>query len=115
MTQEIMIQMKDKMNLITDIGISIEIKDFFRGCENVETFNIKEDMVYKVSIKLNRFSLFESKKIFSSFLHFIEYSSGSFYLRKIYNEEIIYSLLTFDDDFEGFYCELEFKWLSFNE
>lgn len=111
MIQELMTQMKDKISFETDPGISIEIRDFFRGCENIETFKISvnENMIYIISIKLKTFSLFESKKVFSAFLRFIEYSGGSFYLRKSNNEVIAYSLLTFKENLKGFYCELEFN------
>ncbi|MEL7656353.1 MAG: hypothetical protein AAGU75_10655 [Bacillota bacterium] len=111
MTHELMTQMKDNINIGTDPGIGIEMKDFFRGCEDVETYNISvsENMIYKIQVKLKTFSLIESKKVFSAFLRFVEYPGGSFYLRKSNNEVTTYSLLTFKENMKGFYCELEFK------
>lgn len=110
MVHELYLQLSSKLTYYTDPGLNIEMKDFFRGCQEVESFSITitEDDRYKITIKLKQFSLVEAKKLFSTFLKFIEYPAGSFYTRKKKGEMIEYNLISFKEDMKGFNCEIEF-------
>ncbi len=78
----------------------------FRGLSFIIT--ITKDNHYKITIKLKQFSIGETKKVFSTFLEFIEYPAGSFYIREKKKEAIEYKLISFKEDMRGFNCELEF-------
>ncbi len=110
MLQELIQQIAKQIYLITDTGISIEIKDFFSTNESVIQYELEvEQNVYKITIKLKEHNSREAKKVFSRFLRFIEYSGGSFYIRKSNTESIEYLLVSVSEDNKGFYCQLTFK------
>lgn len=110
MLQNLMTQIKDKVNYGTELGLNFDIQHFFVDCEDVNTADISiiDGKSYKVSVKLKEFNMYEAKKVFTGFLHFIEYPAASFYIRSIREEFIGYTLLSFDQDMIGFYCEIEF-------
>ena len=93
-----------------DVGVSIEIKDFFRGNENVSEYALEviEGKKYRVFVRLKQYSVQEVKKVFSAFLNFVEYSGASFYIRKIKTECIEYLLFSIDNNNHGFYCQVLF-------
>lgn len=94
----------------TDPGISVEIRDFFKGADGIKEYKVEvlENERYRVCVRLNKYSLQDVKKIFSAFLHFIEYSGASFYLRKNNVDSIEYLLLSANEDKTGFYCQILF-------
>jgi hypothetical protein len=110
MVQELLSQIKDKISYGIDPGISIEIRDYFRGREDIDAFNVGviDGKSYIISVSPKNFSLNESNRIFLDLMHFIEYSAGSFFIRNKSGDLIKYSLLSFNKDLKGFYCEVEF-------
>lgn len=110
MKENFILQIGNSINYITDAGLEYEIKDFFNSYEQIKYFKmfIDEDNIYNISVKLNKYNLFEAKKIFISFLTFIEYSKGSFYIRNENKNKIEYTLVSFKDNFKGFCCKVEF-------
>ena len=110
MKEDFILQIRNRIKYITDIGLEYEIKDFFNSYEQIKYFQmfIDEDNIYNISVRLNKYNLFEAKKIFISFLTFIEYSKGSFYIRNENKDTIEYTLVSFKDNFEGFCCKVEF-------
>lgn len=103
-------QITEKISYGTDIGVSIEIKDFFRGCEDVDDFTLEvlEGKRYKISVKLKTYGIQEVTDVFLNFLHFIEYSAATFYTRKVNIDYIEYLLFSVNDDNHGFYCQVLF-------
>jgi len=111
MLDEIFKQLTKSISHEVDTGISIEIKDFFRGNESVNEYKLEviEEKKYRISVNLKTHSVQEAKKVFSAFLHFVEYSGASFYIRKINTEYIEYLLLSVSNNNNGFYCQVLFK------
>lgn len=111
MLETIFKEFAERVSYGIDTGVSIEIKDFFEGNENVKQYilEVADGKKYKISVKLKTYNIQEVKKIFSDFLHFVEYSGASFYVRKTNIECIEYFLLSVDNDDQGLYCHLIFR------
>lgn len=103
-------EISGQLEISIEPGISIEIKDFYEGNKDVNNFNVEiiEEKKYKITVELKKYSLQVVKKIFSSFLNFIQYSDMSFYLRIDKVEEIQYTLITGKENKKGIYCEIIF-------
>lgn len=110
MLEELFKQIMNEIDYKVETGLNIEIKDFFRGTENVSEYKLEilEGKKYRILVKLREYNLQEVKRIFSAFLHFVEYSNMSFYVRREKDEGIEYLVLSARADRVGFYCQLLF-------
>lgn len=102
--------MLDKIEYIKEIGLEIEMKDFFNSYKNITNFHyiIDENNKYIITVDVKKWDLFDVKKIFHSFLMFMEYSKGSYYERSKFDNIIEYKLISWSDDLKGFYFKIKF-------
>ncbi|WP_426762214.1 hypothetical protein ACP6EW_18610 [Hafnia paralvei] len=100
----------DAVEIITDPGISIEIKESFRDEPEVLNFNlVVKERKYFVKVKMKDFSYQVSKELFMSMVIFIQYPCFTYYKRNIRKNKIVYELITADEDMKGFVCEITFE------
>lgn len=66
----------DSTHFEVELGIKIELRDFFEGAENIETYNITivNEEQYTINIKLREFSFNKAKESFYCLMNFIQYS-----------------------------------------
>jgi|GEM_PF-3219333 len=110
MIQPIINELAKKINYNTDPGITIEITDCLKCEDNISEYNIEflEDKRYKINITLEKYNIQEAKKVFTSLLHFIEYSAATFYVRTKSDKFVEYLLLSSMEDGTGFFCQIIF-------
>lgn len=91
-------------------GINAEIAEFLQNQANVTKYNsiIDEDKHYHIKVRLDNFSAKSVKDLFTRFMHFLEYSGGTFYAKKNYQDQIQYLLISVMENGIGFYIEIEF-------
>lgn len=94
-----------------EMGLNIEIKDFLQDYSGVKkySFTVDENNRYFVKILLENFTVRSAKSIFTSFLHFIEYSGATLYTRQEVQNGIRYVLISLTEDGAGFFMEIEFS------
>jgi hypothetical protein len=110
MLDELMTHIKNEIKYGIDLGMKIDINDFFKGCDDVKDYFIEviEENTYMITTKLKNYKLQEVKKVFSQFLRCMEYSAGSFYTRQNIGETIEYDLYSIKEDMTGFHCKIKF-------
>lgn len=104
--------LKDKISIIKELGLTIEIEEFCRGCKEIKNYKISivEDLSYEIIINLKESNERVAKRIFTSFIHFIEYSAITFYTKNITRENIEYLLVSANQEMKGFICKVIFKY-----
>lgn len=97
------------INCNLEVGLTSEINDLLERELNVEFHKlVLEGSMFILTIKLKTFNLVEIKKVFSSLVRFIEYTS-TFYVREEKEESIEYFLLSSTSYQKGFLCHVIFK------
>lgn len=112
MQQDLLQNIIKQVELITDQGLSIEIKDFYEGEPNVVNYGFSiEDTCYVIHIKLKCFDLAVVKKLFLSFAAFMQYSEFTFYTLETADtgDSASYHFLSGREDLKAFYCKLIFS------
>jgi len=100
----------NRIELITDPGISCEIDAFFRDKKSVLGYKLSiKDSKYFLEVELNQPSRSMANELFMSLISFIQYHRFTYYQRNLLDNSIIYELVTAIDDKEGFYCKVIFK------
>jgi hypothetical protein len=105
-------QMAKKVDLDYEPGISSEIRSLFEYLQNDEKILKKatlkfENETYLVFMEMEEYDRIAAKQIFNSFVQFIEYSYATFYLRKTYDNKVVYWLLSSTEDNKGFLSHIE--------
>jgi hypothetical protein len=102
-------QVAEQLKIITDEGITFEIKDFLGKQSNIKEFKVQIDKLqYRVLIKLNEYSLSEAKKVFYPLVRYIQYNS-TFYGHKVNEDSIEFLLISAYEDKTGFFCHVIFS------
>jgi len=97
-------------------GASIELYEY---CQELESeFNFVENAykeeinnIYQIKIKIKKqLSLSEIDDLVFPIINFIRYHNGLFYERHIKKSQVIYQLITFRNEYEGFACKIIISW-----
>lgn len=109
MNNDLFNEVKEKINLITDIGIRCEINAYFDDEETFETYNLKMNgQEHIITVKLIDNNFIQIKSEFMSFINFIQYPGLSCYIREEKKDSIEYSFVTANAELEGFLCRVYF-------
>jgi hypothetical protein len=108
MDKEYLFNLVKSVSCEPEMGLTSEINDLLEREVNVEFHKLAiEDDYFKLTIKLKKYSLVEAKKVFSSLVRFIEYTS-TFYVREDTEKGIEYFLLSSNSSKKGFLCRIIF-------
>ena len=97
-------------------GVSIELYEY---CKELETefeyvdnaYKDEINNIYKVRIKIKKqLSLSELDDLVFPIVNFMRYHNSLFYQRHINKNKVIYEMITFRDDYEGFACKIIVLW-----
>jgi len=97
-------------------GASIELHEY---CKELETefeyvekaYKEEINNIYKIKIKITKqLSLSEIDDLVFPIVSFMRYHDGLFYQRHIGKNKVIYEMITFGDDYEGFACKIIILW-----
>lgn len=111
MLKKIIDDLKKEINLITDIGLDIEMKDILKNDKNIEKFEInsEENKQYIINIKVKEFNKNRINNLFIELFTFIKYSDINFYTRSIIEDKIIYEFISAKENMTGYYCNIIFE------
>ena len=102
----------NEIEFITDPGIEIEIKDFWRDeSDRIKEFKLSviDHIKYAVEIKFKEYSSTDVFKEFMQFFTFIQYRDYNFYYKEEFLKMTKYTLISAREDMKGFCCEIIFK------
>lgn len=104
-------KMKEEFEWFIDTGITLEIKVFFDGNSEVESYEMiaPNHEFYEVHVVLHEFNEMKAKQIFLNLVQFIEYPFCTYYEKIITGKTVVYNLLTANDNKKGFQCKVNFR------
>ncbi|EDQ7228058.1 hypothetical protein XL92_001456 [Salmonella enterica subsp. enterica] len=99
------------INLTTDTGVYFEMRDFFSSQSNVLNFEIAiDEKNFNIDITMSNPDILEVKRLFLSFVSFIQYAYFTCYKKNTVDGGVIYELITSNEKLNGFYCKLNIHW-----
>lgn len=98
-------------DIVTDIGLDIEMKDVLESMDIIEKFDIEhnEKNQYLISVETKEFDKNKIDEIFMIFFNFIRYRDINIYERSISEDGISYHFFSAKSNKNGFYCFITFK------
>jgi hypothetical protein len=97
---------------IYEPGVTFDINAFFQDAKDIKEYKIyfdKDLNHYMIEVKLEEFNIIMVRKIFSSFLHFMDYPGANIYAMKSAPNNRHYLLASLNKSGQGFYCEIDFS------